>query len=135
MKYTVKTKGESEFDTVIEISGLTAELSINELLDSLENSQRIAKETHSNMQVVDIFLKTAEEKMPELAKISEDSLALATEYFMKKAENRTAQMLMDSCKASIDKYTTHLKAIEEETGIKCLPEIAPFQIVDLENHG
>lgn len=137
MEYKIKTKGEQEFDTVIEISGLTADLTINSLLDSLENSQRIAKETHSNMQITDLFLEEARNKMPQLAEIAPEHVALATQYFMKVAENKGAEALMESCRESIDKYTTHLKAIEEATGIKCLPEIAPFQLEDFptKSHG
>lgn len=130
MKYELKTRGEQEFDSVITISGLTSDITINELLDNLENSQKILKETHSNAQLTEMFLKEAREKMPQLAEIAPEHLGLATQYFMKMGENRMAEELMRSCRESIDKYTTHLKAIEEATGIKCLPEIAPFQLED-----
>lgn len=130
MEYVLKTKGENDFDSVITISGLTSDITINELLDGLENSQRIKKETHTNAQLTEMFLKEAREKMPQLAEIKPEHIALATQYFMKLGENRVAEELIKSCDESIEKYTKHLEAIEDATGIKCLPEIAPFQIED-----
>lgn len=140
MKYTLKTKGENDFDSVIEITGLSTEITINALLDHLEASQRTKMETSSQKQVTQLFLDKALEVMPQLGEIKEEHVALATEFFMKKGLQRTADELLKSCDESIEKYTTHLKAIEEATGIKCLPEIAPFQPVDFaekseESHG
>lgn len=134
MIYTLKKREEKEFDSVVEISGLSSEVTINSLLDALENSQRLAKETDTQRQVTELFLKEAREKLPQLADVKPEHYALATQYFMKLAENKAAENLIQSCQESIKKYSTHLEAIEEATGIKCLPEVAPFQLVDLKDH-
>lgn len=133
MEYTLKTKGETdEFESVITISGLTSDVTIHSLLDHLESTQKTAKEAHMTMQVNDMFISEAEKKMPLLAEIPEEHRALASQYFFKLEANRQSQNLLDTCQNTIETYTTHLKAVEEATGIKCLPEVAPFQLVDLD---
>lgn len=131
MEYKLKQRGENDFDSVIEISGLSSDHTINSLLDHLENTQRMAKETDTRLQMDEMFVVEALKKMPQLAEIPSEHLPLAIMYFAKLEAIRTAKDLLATCEDTIGTYTTHLKAIEEATGITCLPVIAPFQREDI----
>lgn len=129
MNYTVKKaaeEGQSEFDTVIEISELTSDVTINALLDHLESTQRVMKESLAQIDVNEALNTKAEEELPILAEVPKDKLALALSYFGKLAANKQAEDLIATCEETIRTYERHLLNIEEATGIKCTQERNPF---------
>ena len=130
MQYKIKTphgEGQNEFDTIIEISGLTSSVSINSLLDHLENTAKTMKQQIGQVMANEMLMKSAVEELPILKEIPEDKVALAISYLGKKQANEMSQDLIQTCKETIETYFNHLKKIEEETGIKCLPAVSPIQ--------
>ena len=132
MKYKLKEKNEKEFDSVITISELTSDVTINQLLDHLENTQRVLKEQKGQIQVNEALMAKAIEEVPALKDVPEDKIGLALSYFGKANANKQAVELIKTCEETIEIYETHLKAIEAETGIKCFPVISPFNPQDIQ---
>lgn len=123
MKYKVIEKhkeGQNEFDDIIEISGVTTTITINQLLDHLENTQKVLKEQKGQIEVNLIQMDLAEKELPVLKDIPQDKAMLALSYFGKKEAIKQARDLIKTCKATIETYKEHIKQIEKSTGIKCI---------------
>jgi len=137
MKYKIKKdlskeEGRNEFDSIIEISGLHSDVTVNNLLDHLENTQRVAKEQASQIEVNKVMMAKAVEALPILKDIPEDQLNLVLSYSSKFMANKQAEELIKTCEETVAVYTGHLKAIEEQTGIKCIPVSSPYQPITIE---
>jgi hypothetical protein len=123
MKYTIKKQfgeGQNEFDSIIEITGLKTELTINSLLDHLENTKKVLKEQIGQMQANDILMSKAVEEVPVLKDIPKDKEGIAFSYLSKKSANYQSENLIKTCQETIKTYEEHIKNIEEQTGIKCI---------------
>jgi hypothetical protein len=139
MEYTLKEdkskeEGLNEFDSIIEITGLHSEVTINNLLDHLENTQKVLKEQVGQIKANEMLMEKAVEELPILKDIPEDKANLALSYFGKIVANKQAEELIKVCEETIEIYTEHLKGIEKATGIKCLPEVSPYQVLTVEEN-
>lgn len=122
------------FESVIEISGLTSTHTINEFLDHIEKTQKLRKENHTQIQVNEGLNRKAIEVFPLLAEIPVEKYELVLIFLKRIAENEQSRQVIADADSSIETYTAHVKAIEQATGIMCLPTIAPYQLEDLEKH-
>jgi len=131
MKYTIKKQfegeGQNEFDSIIEISGLTSETSVNGLLDYLESVKKTVKQQEGQVQMNEVFIEKAVEALPMLKDIPEDKLGLVLSFVSKFMANKESVEILKTCAATIETYEKHLDSIEKETGIKCVPIISPIQ--------
>ncbi len=135
MRYSIKKQfgeGQNEFDSVIEIADLTSEVTVNTLLDHVESCQKTAKEQAGQMEANSAQMKMAIEALPILKDIPEDKLNLALSYISKYMANKEAVVTIAMCESTISTYMGHLKSIEEQTGIKCVPVLSPIQQPDVE---
>ncbi len=123
MKYKIikefsKEDEQTEFDSVIEITGLRSEITVNRLLDHLEATKRVKKEQEGQMMVNKALMEKAVEELPILADIPADKLNLALSYVSKSLANTQAEDTIKACEETITSYEEHLKSIEDQTGIK-----------------
>lgn len=127
-------KGQNEFDTVIHMANLSSEVTIDSLLDHLEKTEKTMREQLGQVEVNKILMEKAIEALPMLKDIPEDKIGLAFSYVNKMSANKIALETIDTCEKTIEVYRTHLKGIEEATGIKCVPEVSPIQLKDIRDN-
>lgn len=135
MEYKIDKKpedGQNEFETVIEITGLSSKVTINQLLDHYENTNKVIREQKAQIEVNKTLNEKAIELLPMLKDIPTDKLNLVLSYASKSLANQQSEELIKDCEESNVNYERHLKAIEEQLGIKCLPKISPFNPVNVE---
>jgi hypothetical protein len=131
MKYKIvknEGEGQNEFDKVIEISGLKSEITINQVLGHLHEIKKMKKGQEAQIVANNMLNEKAVEALPVLGEIAEDKYHLAFSFFAKKEANKQSEGLIKEADDAIEKYETHLKAIEKELGIKCLPVESPIEV-------
>ncbi len=126
MQYTLKERKEKEYESVIEISGLTAEITPDDLLDHLEKTQKILKEQRAQVKVNEQLNEKALEICPQLKDIPLEQLGVALSYFGKIAANQQSEAIIAECENTVTTYETHLKEVEKVMDLKILPEVSPF---------
>lgn len=134
MQYTIKKphgEGQNEFDTVIEITGLRTEVTVNGLLDHLEGTVKTMKEQAGQIVSNKFLMEKAIEELPLLKEVPENKVALAFSYFSKMSANKIAEETIKTCEETISIYRGHLEEIEKQTGIKCLPVVSPIQQAEI----
>lgn len=127
MPYTLKKKDEKdELNSLIEISGLTSELTPHQLLDHFENTEKILKEQAGQVVINNDQNRVAEEMLPMLKDIPEEHWKVAYRYFERKMQNLAIEETQKTGAETLKTYRFHLENIEKETGIKCLPQVSPL---------
>ncbi len=129
MQYTLKERKEKEYESVIEISGLTSEITVDDLLDHLEKTQKILKEQRAQVQVNNQLNEKALEICPQLKDIPLEQLGVALSYFGKLAANQQSEAIIAECEDTVKTYEAHLREIEKVMDLKILPEVSPFNPV------
>lgn len=119
-------KGENEYQDIIEITGLKSTVTVNQLLDHLEKVEKTLREQQGQVKVNEMLMEKAVEELPILKEIPDDKLNLVVSYFGKKLANKQSTELISDCKKSSETYRKHLEEIENQTGIKCVPQKSPF---------
>jgi len=131
MQYTIKKhfegEGQTEFDSIIEVSGLTSEVSVNILLDHLESVQKSKKQQEGQVKANEMQIERAIEELPFLKDIPEDKLHLVFSFVSKRLANKESVDILNTCDATIETYQKHLQSIEDQTGIRCVPVVSPIQ--------
>ena len=117
IEYKIKEKKDSDLETIIEKSGLTVDFTLQQVIDHLEFTRKVLRETEAQLEAHKIQDKMAIEIIPALAELPIEKMNLVSAYAGRQLQRETSENLIETSKKTIASYEEQLETIQEKLGL------------------
>ena len=117
-KYEIIEANENPLETIIEKSGLTTKFTAQQVIDHLEYTKKMLKQTEGQLDVNSKQDEMSFEILPILKEIPEDKWQLVMSFAARQVSKPELMDYVKTCNETIESYEKQLAEIKSILGLK-----------------
>lgn len=115
--FKIIEENENPLETIIEMGGVTTKFTMQQVLDHLEYTTKVLRETKAQLEAQKIQDQMAVEILPILKEIPEDKWNLVMAYSARQVQYPESEGLIETSEKTLKAYEERKAQIKEAIGI------------------
>lgn len=126
--FEIIEKNENELESIIEMGGVTTKFTVQQILDHIEYTKKVQRESVGQLMANDTQDKMTLEIVPMIKELPQDKWQLIMSYAARQVSRPEIEALIETSKKTLADYDARLQEIKESVGIDTTkPEITTTQ--------